>query len=89
MGGGRARRLRAGREHALRSLAFTERRMRRRDERSVFESGGAVDGVNLPEAGQVEETGNLDHVGRIDVEFTQKQFEHVLGHVVGNFEANG
>ena len=59
-----------GREDALRSLAFAERRMRRRDERRVLESR-AVDGVNLPEAGQVEQTGNLDHVGRIDVEFTQ------------------
>ncbi len=43
----------------------------------------------LPETGQIEQTRQLYHVGRIDIELTQEQFEHVLGHVVGNLEAHG
>ena len=45
-----------------------------------------VDAVDLPEARQVEQAGHLDHVARSDVELAQQQFEHVLGHVVGDLE---
>lgn len=44
--------------------------------------------VDLEQRGQVEQSGYLDDVGRIDVEFPQQQLEHVLAHVVGDLETH-
>ena len=48
----------------------------------------AVDRVHLPQARQVQQSGYLDDVAGIDVEFAQQQFEHVLGHVVRDLESH-
>ena len=77
-----------GGEDAPRCLAFAERGMGGRNERSVLQLR-LVQTVDLEQCRQVEQTGHLDHVGRIDVEFTQQQLEHVLAHVVGHFGRTG
>ena len=73
------------REHALGCLPLTEGGMGGRHERPVLEVR-TVERVDLEQRGQIEQARNLDHIGRIHVELTQQQFEHVLAHVVGHLE---
>ncbi len=75
------------RENALRRFPFAERRRCRGHERAVLERG-PVHAVDLPQRRQVQQSGDLDDVAGIDIEFAQQQFEHVLGHVVGDLEAH-
>ena len=72
-------------EDALGRLPFAERRRGGGDERRVLELG-PVDAVDLPQRRQVEQSGHLDDVAGVDVEFAQQQLEHVLGHVVGDLQ---
>ncbi len=74
-------------EDALGGLALTECRVGGRDEGGILEVG-TVDAVDLPQARQIEQSGDLNDVARIDIEFAKQQFEHVLGHVVGDLEAD-
>jgi hypothetical protein len=74
-----------GGENALARLA--ERGIRGGHERGVLQPG-PVDRVNLPERREIEQTGNLNHVAGIHVEFAQQQFQHVLRHVIGDLEAH-
>ncbi len=75
------------REHALGGLALAESGVGGRHERPVLQIG-PVDVVHLPQTRQVQQSRQLHHVGGIDVQLAQQQFEHVLGHVVGDLEAH-
>ena len=72
-------------EDALGRLALAERRRGGRHERRVLQ-GRTVHAVDLPQRRQVKQPGHLDDVARMDVELAQQQLEHVLGHVVGDFQ---
>ena len=47
-----------------------------------------VDAVDLPQRRQVEQPRHLDDVTGVHVEFAQQQFQHALGHVVGDLESH-
>lgn len=56
-----------------------------RDERRILERG-AIQIVDLPQRRKVEQAGHFDDVAGMHVEFAQQQFQHALGHVVGDLE---
>ncbi len=58
------------------------------NERPILERG-PVDAVDLPQRREIQQPGNFDDISGRDVEFTQQQLEHALGHVVGDFQPHG
>ena len=75
------------REDAPRRLAVGEGGMGGGNECRIFERR-PVDAVDLPQRRQVEQAGHFDDVTGVHVEFAQQQFQHALGHVVGDLESH-
>ena len=57
------------------------------DVRSFLERR-AIDGVDLPQRLEIQQTGYLHHVTGMHVEFAQQHSQHVLTHVAGHLESD-